>query len=288
MSDTHYYFDESGEKGFVSDSHADSDIGLVAGLALPDSQLSVFASKAENLMSKLNEASDEKLHATDIFRDGRNSEIKQEAFSFLAEADNWLLVYEAVYPKGLHMRRVSTDQILSPPDSLRSPIKHSKNPSRERIYTHLVEAVIVKLDEIARMEESNSVVMQTDRIDSGLLKELHATLSDLQSSESTIQVTGYDPEAKKLVQGAITTSVIGFDIAVKHIKEIKTERSESPLTFLADLITNALYRHLKAVIKEKGPIALHSDAAVSDFSLYGKVAFVGENYVPDLLYTPTN
>lgn len=287
MSDIHYYFDESGEKGHVCDSHADDAIGLVAGLALPDSQLASFTSRAEEFMSKLAVDEGEKLHATEIFRDGRNSEIKQEVFDFLAGADNWTLVYEAVYPKGLYVRKATTEELLQPPSSLRSPVKLSKNPSKERIYTHLVEGAIVKLDEIARMEECVSVVMQTDRIDSGLLKELHAALSDLQSNESTIQVTGYDPEKKAVVRGAITTSVIGFDIAVTHIKEIKTEMSESPLTFLADLVANALYRHLKAVIKAKGPIALHSNAAVADFPLHNKVAFVGEDYVPDLLYRPT-
>lgn len=42
MEPVRYYFDESGEKGFIDSNFSASDIGLIAGVALPARVIGVF------------------------------------------------------------------------------------------------------------------------------------------------------------------------------------------------------------------------------------------------------
>ena len=54
MVSVHYYFDESGKKGFIKEGFNKTDIGLVAGIALPSINVSKFGMPISGILSKLN------------------------------------------------------------------------------------------------------------------------------------------------------------------------------------------------------------------------------------------
>ena len=286
MEPVHYYFDESGEKGFLDSNFTATDIGLIAGIALPERNVDVFESEISKILSCLDTQDVDKHHATELFKDGKNKTVKDELLNYLRVKDEWVLVYEAIYPLGLYNRDKSTKQLFSKHILKNSRIKISRNKKRQRIYTALLEGVIVKLDEVCRIERSSDLLMISDRLDEGILKEALRTLKHLKQEVHVNKTSGFDTVTKQIVQGTVQTRVEGFDVVVRHISDIKTEVTPSSLTIVADIVSNTLYRHLKFMIAKKPNIRLHSNEIISGFELESRTAFVGDNYIMDTLYSP--
>lgn len=287
MEPVFYYFDESGEKGFLDSNFLASDIGLIAGIALPARVVGAFESEANAILSRLDTTGVNKEHSTELFKDGKNSNVKDELLEFLSNRDEWILIYEAIYPMGLFNEKESTRKLLAKYKPANPGVKISKNEKRLRIYTALLEGVIVKLDEMCRIEGSSELSMISDRLDEGIHKEAIQTLDYLKQEAHTQTISGLDTKTEKVVHGEIESRVEGFDVTVRHIAGIKTELTPSCLTIVADVISNTLFRHLKSVVEATPDIRLHSKAAVSGFHLANRVAFVDDNYIFDTLYSPS-
>lgn len=282
-----YYFDESGEKGFLDSNFSASDIGLIAGIALPARVVGAFESEANAILSRLDTSGVDKDHATELFKDGKNLDVKNELLNFLRNRDEWLLIYEAIYPLGLFKAEESTRNVFAKHKPANPRVKISKNEKRLRIYTALLEGIIVKLDEVCRIEGSSELSMISDRLDEGIHKEAIQTLDYLKQEVHTQTASGFDTETKKVVHGKIESRVEGFDVTVRHIAGIKTELTPSCLTIVADVISNTLFRHLRSVVEANPDIRLHSKAAISGFHLANRIAFVDDNYIVDTLYSPS-
>lgn len=287
MEPVRYYFDESGEKGFLDSNFSASDIGLIAGIALPARVVRAFESEADTILSSLDLSGVDKEHATELFKDGKNLGVKSELLDFLRNRDEWRLVYEAIYPLGLFKAKESTRNLFAKHKPANPRVKISKNDKRLRVYTALLEGVIVKLDEVCRIEESSDLLMISDHLDEGIHKEALQTLGYLKQEVHTQNVSGFDTETKQVVHGKIESRVEGFDAAVRHISGIKTELAPSTLTIVADVVSNSLYRHLRSVVEASPDIRLHCEAAISDFHLANRIAFVDDHYIVDTLYSPS-
>lgn len=148
MEPVHYYFDESGEKGFLDSGFSASDIGLVAGIALPERVVPTFESECSKILSRLDSQGVEKQHATELFKDGKNLAIKDALLDLLKNREAWLLIYEAIYQLGFFMNEESTKEVYSKHKPSNPRVKVSRNEKRQRIYTALLEGIIVKLDEV--------------------------------------------------------------------------------------------------------------------------------------------
>lgn len=286
MQKVHYYFDESGEKGFVTSRFTAEDIGLVAGIALPSSEVAAFEADISRILAKADSSQLEKLHATELFKDGANASVKEELLNFLSSRQGWLLVYEAVYPLGLYRQEGSNEALLEQHKPNTPRVKISKNKTQTRIYTELLEGIVVKLDEVCRLEGSSSVAMFSDQIDKGIFKEAGSKLEYLKEEIHTDNVSGFDTEAKKVVRGSVTSQVIGFDTTVRFVTEITTEATTSTMTVVADIISNTLYRQLKTTSKTHAGIRLHGHAALDGYALKHRIAFIDDNYIKDTLYAP--
>lgn len=286
MESVRYYFDESGEKGFLDSNFSASDIGLIAGIALPARIVGVFESEVAAILSHLDTQGVDKHHATELFQDGKNFGIKNELLNFLCNRDEWLLIYEAIYPLGLYKYEESTQQLFAKHKPANPRVKLSKNEKRLRIYTALLEGVIVKLDEVCRIEGSSDLLMISDRLDEGIHKEALQTLDCLKQEVHTKKASGFDTATKQVVHGSVESRIKGFDAAVRYVSDIKTEGSPSSLTIVADIVSNTLYRHLKSVVESNPNIRLHSKMAISGFQLANRTAFVGDDYIIDTLYSP--
>lgn len=286
MNKIHYYFDESGEKGFVTSGFTVSDIGLVAGIALPSSEVVSFEAGVSRILAQADSSKSEKVHATELFKDGANVSVKTELLDFLSERRGWLLVYEAVYPLGLYRQETPTASTFEQHKPKISRIKISENKTQIRIYTELLKGIVVKLDEVCRLEGAASVAMFSDRIDRGLFKEAASSLKHLKEETHTENVSGFDTATKKVVYGSVTSNVIGFDSIVRFVTEITTESTTSTMTIIADIIANTLYRQLKATSQVHPGIRLHGHTALEGYILKHRVAFVDDNYIMDTLYAP--
>ena len=288
MQKIHYYFDESGEKGFVTSGFTAEDIGLVAGIALPINEVAGFEADISKILDKADLLQLKKLHAAELFKDGAYASVKDELLNFLSARQGWLLVYEAVYPLGLYRYRqeASNESLLEQHKSKAPRVKISENNAHTRIYTELLEGIVVKLDEVCRLKESSSVAMFSDQIDKGIFKEATSRLEYLKQEVHTNKVSGFDTEAKKVVHGSVTSQVMGFDTTVRFVTEITTEATTSTMTVIADIISNTLYRQLKATSKAYAGIRLHGHAALEGYALKPRVAFVADNYIMDTLYAP--
>jgi len=128
MKSIHYYFDESGEKGFVKEGFDKTTIGLVAGIALPSIHVPEIERDLSDILSKLNTSNSNKIHSTELFENEDNRKIREKLLEYLSNTEEWLLIYEAVYPLGLYQNnKISTD--LFDAYKPRSPrVKVSKNP----------------------------------------------------------------------------------------------------------------------------------------------------------------
>ncbi len=286
MTSVHYYFDESGEKGFIKEGFEKSDIGLVAGIALPSKYISEFEGSISSILSKLNTSSSNKIHSTELFSNEENRKVRDELLQFLSSSEGWLLIYEAVYPLGLYQNEKETAAIFDQHKPIKPRVKISKNQKKNRIYNSLLEGVIIKLDEMCNIEGSTNLVMVSDHIDSGIHKEALETLGYLKEKEHRKTVTGFDTVTKEVVSKDILSIVKGIDISVKHIKSIEVDSSESPMTITADIIANTLYRHVNEKISCDEDLRLHSRKAIEGYILESKVAFLDDNYVMDNLYAP--
>lgn len=285
MDPVFYYFDESGEKGFLDSNFSDSDIGLIAGIALPARVVGAFEPEANAILSRLDMSGVDKEHATELFKDGKNLDVKNALLDFLRNRDEWLLIYEAIYPLSLFMAEESTRNLFAKHKPANPRVKISKNEKRLRIYTALLKGIIVKLDEMCRIEGSSELSMISDRLDEGIHKEAIQTLDYLKQETHTQTVSGFDTETRKVVHGKIESRVEGFDFTVRHIVGIKTELTPSCMTIVADVISNTLFRHLRSMVVQNPGIRLHSNAAIRGFHLAKRIAFVDDNYIIDTLYS---
>jgi hypothetical protein len=249
MEDVHYYFDESGEKGFVREGFAVEDIGLIAGIALPSRCAPEFKVSVSKILSNLNTRDVKKIHSTELFSDEENVKVRNDLLEYLSKKDEWLLVYEAVYPLGIYQSKKRELEIINKHKPINPRVKISKNQQKTRIYNYLLEGVIIKLDEICKIENSQNLVMVSDHIDQRLHKEAKETLDYLKNKEHRKTVTGFDTVTKKVVSGEILSKVEGLDISVKHIDTIVIDSTESSMTITADIVANTLYRHIKSAIE---------------------------------------
>jgi hypothetical protein len=286
VSKLHYYFDESGEKGFLREGFAMSDLGLIAGIALPERVVPQFERGIGGILGKctnMNEIS--KVHAVELFKEGANQDVKEEVLSFLCAAEEWLLIYEAVYPLGLYRY----EQALLDSIAERAPrgpgVKVSGNKAKIRVYTVLLEGVIIKLDEVCAKEQSPELLMISDRLDARIHKEALSALGYLKEAIHVKKKSGFDAVTREVVHGNVTSEIAGLDIAVKYVKEIVTEDAVSVMTVAADIVANTLYRHLIRAVEASPGVPLHSDSVMAGFPLKGKAQFVGD-YVVDRMYSP--
>jgi hypothetical protein len=287
MEEVHYYFDESGEKGFVREGFSVGDIGLIAGIALPSRCVPEFESSISKILSNLNTLDVKKIHATELFSDEKNIKVRDELLEYLSKKDEWLLIYEAVYPLGIYQSKKMESEIFNKHKPVNPRVKISKNPQKSRIYNSFLEGIIIKLDEMCKTEKSPNLVMVSDHIDQGLHKEALEALGYLKKKEHRKTVTGFDTVTNKVASRDILSKVEGIDISVKHIDTIIIDSTESPLTITADIIANTLYRNINNVIKTTNKtVRLHSEKALEGYVLKNKTAFLGDDYVMDNLYAP--
>lgn len=283
----HFFFDESGEKGFVDLDCEPELFGLIAGIAFPSRNLSALESKVSPIFGKLDSNDFYKVHATEIFSGGKNSEIRDELFDLIIREKELLIISEAAYPKGVAISKNILDSAIEKNKPKNPKVNISKHQEKVRLYNTLLSGIIIKLDELCKIKDSTDLLMITDRIDRGLWKEASELLKYLRASEHVRIVTGFDPELNKVLKGEIRTKIKGdFDIAVKHIKGIEIGEQPSKLTLVADIVCNSIYHFLQGQIAPGIYPRLNAESTFRGFPLASKIAFLDDNHMYNNLYSP--
>jgi hypothetical protein len=282
----YFFFDEADEIGFLNSEFTPCQIGLIAGFAFPVRNYSKIENDLKNIFTVLDLSGVSKRHATEVFANPKNHPIREKFFNYILSQPEFLIAYEAVYPQGVFKFH---ENMPKPKPKSKPSIKLSGNEKKERLYNTLLEGLLIKLDEICRLEDATDLMMISDHIDKVLKSEANKLLNYHKHTSHVDTITGCDTQNKHVVRGQVTTRVVTFDNVIKHILSIKFEEGNpSDMTFAADTICNSLRHYLLSKISKDNLPRLHSNIVVKDFKLVDKIVFLDDNYFPDTQYRPFN
>jgi hypothetical protein len=256
--------DESGAKGY-SDKHEmeEGEFGILAGFLVPDEILNKVVDDFNELLSSYSPVG-KKIHITDLESSIQN-ELRNKIYTYFKTYEV-LWIYEAIYVEGYNKYVNSFNRV----NKHYPRIKISKNKKQKSLHLDLFKGCFSKaLDLILRyMDKPVNINVITDRVDEKILKNLKKIASSVLAigELSTISTTGYDTETENVFKHSVTFkrsgdranfpdgSDISFSIAIQ----------ESSLTFVADILVNSVYHHLKNNAVGKN---LNSKEAINDHEL---------------------
>lgn len=279
-----FYFDESGYKGNVSEKPNEYDFCLVSGFAIKTANIHTFSAKLRNIFQDIVLNPGEKLHATDIFKDNKNLNIKTQFIDLINKSDLYIL-HSAIYCIGFYSSLKTFEEITKPSnDSADSRIKPSGIHKNENIYFKAFTDVMVKIDVLCEDNNVAKLNLISDRIDESIKKECQKILVEINKNITEKEYTGFDTVDKVVVSRSIKMQLQGFDMNVNHIKELKIDYANSELTIAADIITNLLFRHIKYKIDNGFSGGLNGTDIFKDFLLKDKIAYLDDNNFYDKMY----
>jgi hypothetical protein len=228
-----------------------------------------------------------KLHCTEIFKEDNNEETRQKMYKILMELKEYIIFHEGAYSVGVKQN----DEFLSRCVEKYTPdrpdhIKINKNKSRSRLYTTLIEGIIVKLEEFANIEGESEVYMISDKVDPQIQKESKELLSKLKSPISSVTAKSFNTKTRQKAEINYNIEIQGELAKFEKVKSISFEDRVTPLSFAADFICFEMLRHFRRKMKIHKPINFHSEEIMDGFQLKHKVAFLGDNYFSDTVYSP--
>lgn len=260
------------------------EFGVIAGLLLFDDHVDQAESSVAKIFSGAATDDYEKPHATELFRDGANSGVRDELFEYLLKQLHCLIIYEAVYARGVLEDKEAVQAIIQ--RSIKQDRAALPRSRRTRVLTTLLTGIIFQADTICRSSGVTEVQLESDFIDGGLLKEARAELASLQSDSTERVVTSWDAEAG-LCRGRVVIHTTGFDNRTKRVGGIGIGTRYPYLVLAADVLSNSLYHTLRELMATKGAFPpLHNLEALEGFVLRDKVANLRDGYFTDLVFRP--
>lgn len=237
--------DESGAKGYSDKKEAElGELGVIAGFLVPNDVLDQVVHDFNELFCDY-KFDKKKIHTTDLAPAIQNK-LREKVFSYF-KSHQVFWVYEAIYVEGYHRYAnfFKRDRNKHYPR-----IKASKNKIKKLLHVDLFKGCFTKaLDlTLSYMERPLDIKVVTDRVDEKTLKKFEKEVYLILSGEHrTITRSGYDSE---------TNSVFKRELTIKRCKENNTypdgtnincsiKIEESTLTFVADILVNSVYHHLK-------------------------------------------
>ena len=287
----HCFLDESGYVGFAEtlrNQRTDpKEFGVLAGLYVHGEAIEGLESHLAELLSPCTQDCSGKVHATELFRDGANSEVRDRVFEYIARRDECLIVYEAVYAMGLLDQQEAIRAIVKQVQEDHSAFRTSTNRSKARVMIELLTGVVFQLDTICCSSGVPGVQLWSDHIDRGLLAEAKAEVERLRLDKHERRMTAWDEETGDIVEGSVRVCSPDFDNRTSRVLGVDLNRRYPGLGLTADLIANSIRHYLKLRIDTSHDwLPLHDQASLSDFTLKDRVANLHEGYFTDLCYRP--
>lgn len=287
----HCFLDESGYVGFAetlktqrSDPRA---FGVLAGLCVHADAIEGFESHLAEVLSPCTRNCPGKAHATELFRDGANAAVRDRAFEYLACRAECLIVYEAVYARGLLDQQEAVRTIIERVQEDHNALRTSSNRSKARVMTELLTGIVFQLDTVCMCSGVSGVWLWSDRISKGLLAEAKNEVERLRLDRHEKRVTGWDEETGAVVEGMVKVCSPDFDNRASRVLGVNLNSGHPGLGLAADMIANSIRHYLKLRVDESSNYPpLHDPASLADFPLRDKVANLFEGYFTDRCYRP--
>lgn len=292
MSTVYFVMDESGAKGYAKNKEAiPGELGVMAGYFVPGELLDLIRSELESIRSRFLEGG--KLHITDLSAE-KQEELRAHIFYYFS-IRKMFWTYEAMYVEGLHQYASAEAQrhenIMK---QRRSPILLSGNQKQMLLHAELFQGVFGKgvafCHDMVGKEFAIKVI--TDRVDNSLLEVFNRKAYELLNvgSKREFKVTGFDPEAKKVIKRSFTmeTNFIAGVIEDYSGIEFSISCEDSSLTLAADVLANSVHYHLKSKQKDNVGCSLNAVDAIAghplDGIVFGAWPESDTNYISDAIF----
>ena len=287
------FIDEAGEKGLVRNlsTGRDQELGLLCSLVFPFDRIAEFQAAFAPPFERFKREGGtllEKLHITEAFKPGNESlremadKVRNEIFEAI-RAKNVPIIYAARRMKFLREAHERLEKLKANAKAARrnTSIKMPDQPSTDRVEHDLMTGLVLRLDALSQDYGLGIIELATDQIDIPVALGIEATIDRSRSiTYSKTVVKAYDLPAKKPVQGTIEISVKApFEIDVKNIGQLKIVGKDDPFVFATDVVTNALYDHLKALGPDK---PLNAPVSVNGWAVADRILGVSDNAAEDL------
>jgi hypothetical protein len=283
-----YYFDESGDKGFVDKASLISEYGIVAGILISEHAQEMLSGMIEEAVSQKIDAPFKKLHCSEIFKNDENPNLRDTLYSVLTEFREYQIIYEGQYSIGVKKFEESISKMKDHyKKNLPDNIKIQASKERTRLYISLLRGIIFKLEEFAIFKGEKDVCMISDRIDQGVAKEVYELLDELRSDTDEIVARSFNIQTRIKTERTFKIISKGDLSVVRKVKSIEYSEEVTPILFAADFICFELLRHFRKKIKTQQAIKFHSEESLKGFKLKNRVAFLGDNSFSDLVFDPS-
>lgn len=293
MADYFAYVDESGCKLKAGTMPPDgSDLGVAVAVVVPQTARDSFVTAIrDRLTLPLTEDS----HVTDWDIDSQHA-AREAVFSAVKDRCPTIL-YEAITAEGFHRT-----QHLMPEKAkqlaktgARGPVKVSDSHDNPQSHAELLANVMSKArEQVAEWEEqadrsptSSHIAFLVDQVDAPILEEAKTLMAEIDSvgSSKVLRVKGFDTANKFVVERAIVSHVRGVDDLQLPRYTVEVRPKNDHGIFAADVIANALYKHLRDGVATQGrQIRLNQPDAVAGFALCDYITGFSNLDASDILY----
>jgi len=284
--------DESGAKGYSDNREKHfGEVGVMAGFLVPEKYLESVRTDLEYIKKKY--FTDGKVHITDLEPENQES-LRQEIFEYILHR-NIICLFEAIHSEGFFQQSEFVKNLHKEArERRRSKVKVSKNEKKELLHEQLFQGAFGKA--IAMCQDNVGEIFHlsviTDQIDLSIKKKFENAAEELLNfgNKKIKIVTGFDPEKKEKVTGAITTSIENHKEILGDFSGINysIECEDSGLTLAADVIANSLNYHFTKRPEENLGAPLNTKSALEGYPLesimYGLWESEELNYFSDAIF----
>lgn len=266
-----FILDESGSKGYSNNTEKyKGEFGLAAGVIIPTEYVDLAKDEIDELLSDF--IINGKLHITDL-KSMDQQALRNRILDYLLDHQaNW--VYEAIYVEGFHSFSKFTESFRKRArENSQSKVKISGNIDKKLLHSELLSGAIIKAisNAYSRVGDKVHLKVIVDKIDASTVKYIKVSVDKFLSigQKNTLNVSGFDPETKKVVKGSINTQIVSGIEDFRDSSGItyEIEISTDPITVLADVVANSVRYFLEAKDLTKHGKALNTISAIDGYLL---------------------
>ena len=248
--------DESGAKGFSKKGERyKGEVGLMSGYIFPEESLPYMRDFTSNLFSNI--SSDGKLHLTDL-----TSEQQEKARSivydlFLSNSTCWF--FEAISVEGFFQSVHDKDR--------------SGSGVNELLHAKLFAGIFSKAIDRLKVSNPSSIHISviTDTISETTKKQFQSEVASYIELSAGNNVKGsftsYDRDTNIVTKFETESSVTFSEANVLEILELEIKCEDTPLTFIADILANSAYYHVKNNLSKDPMIKPNSSSSIKGHPL---------------------
>jgi hypothetical protein len=266
--------DESGAKGYAGGGEKyPGEVGVFAGLMVPGEKLVEAQSTFDALVTKYAPPNG-KLHVADLPSD-RQAALRTDVYDLIRNL-HLPCFYEAIHVAGFDASHQNLlDAIAANPRPNRSAIKRSSNPKKApSLHVALFQGIYSKVLAFCMERDRLNlhIEIRTDNVDDPIAKEFYRSARSLLDYGAKVKIVkGYDPVAKKVVEGRIETGAAApseqLPIMI-DLLELEIKDDTDGLVVAADVLANSLNYHFKNRPADRLYTALNTPEAFATHPLY--------------------